>query len=188
MYIKGAGISQSVRQFATGWKVQGSNHGGGDEIFHTCPDRPWGPPSLSYNGYRVFPGVRQFLYSPGEPLSIPGGQSSQILRHSAHEGNKIFSLKRSPPLPPRNIPNTHFMLEVDSTSEPSCGRKDSVNEKLKRNRTHDLPACSAMSQQTASPRALYIYAHVVYCSILRTSKCATNYKTHSVIIKVFLRV
>jgi hypothetical protein len=25
------------------------------EIFHTCPDRPWDPPSLLYNGYRVFP-------------------------------------------------------------------------------------------------------------------------------------
>jgi len=24
--------------------------------FHTCPDRPWGPPSLLYNGYRVFHG------------------------------------------------------------------------------------------------------------------------------------
>jgi len=24
-------------------------------IFRTCPDRPWGPPSLLYNGYRVFP-------------------------------------------------------------------------------------------------------------------------------------
>jgi hypothetical protein len=28
----------------------------GGEIFYTCPDRPWGPPSLLYNGYRVFPG------------------------------------------------------------------------------------------------------------------------------------
>jgi hypothetical protein len=28
----------------------------GGEIFCTCPDRPWGPPSLLYNGYRVFPG------------------------------------------------------------------------------------------------------------------------------------
>jgi hypothetical protein len=26
------------------------------EIFRTSPDRPWGPPSLLYNGYRVFPG------------------------------------------------------------------------------------------------------------------------------------
>jgi len=27
-----------------------------DEIFRTCPDRPWGPPSLLYKGYRVVPG------------------------------------------------------------------------------------------------------------------------------------
>ena len=26
------------------------------EIFRTRPDLPWGPPSLLYNGYRVFPG------------------------------------------------------------------------------------------------------------------------------------
>ena len=32
--------------------------GGG--IFCTRPDRPWGPPSLPYNGYRVtFPGVKR---------------------------------------------------------------------------------------------------------------------------------
>ena len=28
----------------------------GVEIFCTCPDRLWGPPSLLFNGYRVFPG------------------------------------------------------------------------------------------------------------------------------------
>ena len=28
----------------------------GSEIFCTRPDRPWGPPSLLHNGYRVFPG------------------------------------------------------------------------------------------------------------------------------------
>ena len=42
---------------ATGWTVRGSNPGRG-EIFRTCPDRPWDPPSLLYNGYRVFPGVK----------------------------------------------------------------------------------------------------------------------------------
>jgi hypothetical protein len=26
------------------------------EIYRTSPDRPWGPPSVLYNGYRVFPG------------------------------------------------------------------------------------------------------------------------------------
>jgi len=75
-------IAQSVQQLPRGWTVRGSNRGGG-EIFRTCPDRPWGPPSLLYNGYRVFPGgkvrpgrdadpsnaevknrVEQYLYSP----------------------------------------------------------------------------------------------------------------------------
>ena len=31
----------------------------GSKIFRTCPDRPWGPPSLLYNGYRVFPGDKE---------------------------------------------------------------------------------------------------------------------------------
>ena len=28
------------------------------KIFRTCPYWPWGPPSLLYNGYQVFPGVK----------------------------------------------------------------------------------------------------------------------------------
>jgi hypothetical protein len=28
------------------------------EMFRTCPDRPWGPPSILYSGYRVFNGVK----------------------------------------------------------------------------------------------------------------------------------
>ena len=40
--------------------VRGSNPGGGGgEIFRTCPDRHWDPPSLLYNGYRVFPGGKE---------------------------------------------------------------------------------------------------------------------------------
>ena len=50
-----AAIAQSVWRLATGWTVWGSNPDG-EEIFRTRPDRPWGPPSLLYNGYRVFPG------------------------------------------------------------------------------------------------------------------------------------
>ena len=44
----------------TGYGLDGlaSNPGGG-EIFRTCPDRPWVPPSLLYNGYRVFPGSNE---------------------------------------------------------------------------------------------------------------------------------
>jgi hypothetical protein len=50
-----AGIAQSVQRLATGCTVQGSNPGG-VEIFRTRADRPWGPPSLLYNGYRIFTG------------------------------------------------------------------------------------------------------------------------------------
>ena len=50
-----AGIAQSVQRLAMGWTVRGSNPGGG-QIFRTCPDRPWGPSCLLFNGYRVFPG------------------------------------------------------------------------------------------------------------------------------------
>jgi hypothetical protein len=39
--------------------VRGSNSGGA-EISHTRPDRPWGPPSLLYNGYQVsFQGIKR---------------------------------------------------------------------------------------------------------------------------------
>ena len=65
-------VAQSAQRLATGWTLRGSNPGGG-EIFHTCPDRPWGPPSLLYNGYRVFPGGKE---RPGgdadhSPLLVP---------------------------------------------------------------------------------------------------------------------
>jgi hypothetical protein len=48
-----AGIAQSAQRIATGWMVRGSNPDG-DKIFRNRPDRPWGPPNLLYNGYRVY--------------------------------------------------------------------------------------------------------------------------------------
>jgi hypothetical protein len=55
-YLVVGRVAQSVRRLATGWTVWGSTPGGG-EMFGTCPDRPCGPPSLLYNGYRVLPRV-----------------------------------------------------------------------------------------------------------------------------------
>jgi len=50
----------SVVGIATGYGLDGlgieSRWG---EVFRTCPDRPWGPPNLLYNGYRVFPGGKE---------------------------------------------------------------------------------------------------------------------------------
>jgi hypothetical protein len=45
----------------------------GGEIFRTCPGRPWGPPSLLYNGYRVFPGGKErpeIDADPSTPSSV----------------------------------------------------------------------------------------------------------------------
>jgi len=45
------------------------------EIFRTRPDRPWGPPSLLQNGYRVsFPGVK----GPGRGIDHPPPYSTVI--------------------------------------------------------------------------------------------------------------
>ena len=41
-----------------GLDVPGSNPGAG-EIFRARPDRPWGPPSLLFKGYRFFPGGKR---------------------------------------------------------------------------------------------------------------------------------
>jgi hypothetical protein len=49
----------------------GSNPDGG-KIFCTCPDRPWGPPTLLYNGYRVFSRGRKW---PGHD-TVPSSPSS----------------------------------------------------------------------------------------------------------------
>jgi hypothetical protein len=64
-------VAQSVYRLATGWTaVRGANPCG-DEIFRTF--RPWGPPSLLYNEYRVFPGGRKRLgrdVDPSPPSSV----------------------------------------------------------------------------------------------------------------------
>jgi hypothetical protein len=60
------------------WTVRRSNPGGG-EIFSTCPDRPWGPPSLLYNGYRVFPGSSK---RPGRDADLSPRSSAEVWKKS----------------------------------------------------------------------------------------------------------
>ena len=55
------GIAQSVKRLATDWTFRGSNPGGGR------PDRPCGLPSLLYNGYQVFQGIKR----PGRGADHP---------------------------------------------------------------------------------------------------------------------
>ena len=44
------------------------------EIFR-CPDRPWDPPSLLYNGYRVFPEGRK---RPGRDVDPSPPSSTKV--------------------------------------------------------------------------------------------------------------
>jgi hypothetical protein len=57
---------------------------GGGEIFLTLPDRPWGPPSLLYNRYRLFPGGKAAgaWRSPTTPSSAEVKESVELYLYS----------------------------------------------------------------------------------------------------------
>ena len=67
----------SVVGIANGYGLDGlgieSRWGG--EIFRTFPYRPWGPPSLLYNGYWVFPEGKEW---PGRNAN-PSPPSSAVI-------------------------------------------------------------------------------------------------------------
>jgi len=70
----------------SGWTVRGSNPSGG-EIFRTCPDRPWGPPTLLYNGHRVFPGGKERAgrdADPTPPSSAVGHERVELYLYSPY--------------------------------------------------------------------------------------------------------
>jgi hypothetical protein len=77
----------SVGRIATGYGLDGlgieARWGG----FHTCPDRPGGPSSLLYNGYRVFPGGKE---RPGRdsdlspPSSAVGHERVELYLYSRY--------------------------------------------------------------------------------------------------------
>ena len=98
------GIAQSVQRLATGWTVRGSNPGWGD-IFRTCPDRPWGPPSLLYNGYRVFPGSKERPgrdADPSPPSSAVGHERVELYLYSPYGPYGLY--RASVPVQGRTLP------------------------------------------------------------------------------------
>jgi hypothetical protein len=71
---EGCGSGSSV-SIATDYGLDGPGiESGGGKVFLIRPDRLWGPPSLMYNGYRVFPGVKR----PGRGADHPSPPSAEV--------------------------------------------------------------------------------------------------------------
>ena len=71
------GVPGSVAGIATGYGLDSPGiEFSGAEIFHTCPNRSWGPTILVYNGYLVFPGGRE---RPGRDTD-PSPLSSAVVK------------------------------------------------------------------------------------------------------------
>jgi len=62
-------------------QYDGSNPGGG-KIFRTRPHWPWGPPSLLYNGYQVFPKRLGHDIDHPSPSSAEAKERVQLYRYS----------------------------------------------------------------------------------------------------------
>ena len=91
------GPSSSV-SIMTGYGVDGpgieSRWGG--EIFRTCPDRPWGPPSLLYNGYRVFPGGKERPGRDADPSRPPSAvvkKTVELYLYSPYGSYGLYSAR-----------------------------------------------------------------------------------------------
>jgi hypothetical protein len=64
-------MSGSSVVIVTGYELDGPGiESRWGEIFRDCPGRPWDPPSLLYNYYRVFPGGRKRAGRDAEPSPL----------------------------------------------------------------------------------------------------------------------
>jgi len=56
--------------------------------FSAHPDWPWGPPSLLYNGYQVFPGGKE---RPGHEANHSPPSSAEVLEEYSYTSTPIWA-------------------------------------------------------------------------------------------------
>ena len=109
----------------------------GGKIFCTCPEWPWGPISLLYNGYRVFPRGSHYSLT-GYGLDSPGNESrwgGEIFRTCPdrpwcppsllYNGYRVFPRGKERPehdVDPPPPSSAMVMKEQSYTSTPLMGR------------------------------------------------------------------
>jgi hypothetical protein len=87
--------------------------GGGGEIFRTCRDRPWGPPSLLYDGYRVFPGGKEWLGRdavPSPPSSAVGHERIKLHLYSPYGPYGLY--RASGPVQGCTLPLLYLNIKI----------------------------------------------------------------------------
>jgi hypothetical protein len=105
---------------------RGSNPGGG-EIFCTCPDRPWGPPSLLYNGYRVFPGGK---VRPGRAADHSPPSSAVVMEEESY--TSTHPLGHTGPVTglPLPLPSLRFYKIIQPSGYTLNGHRKYINNQV----------------------------------------------------------
>ena len=88
-----------------------------------------------------------------------GREFSRFQKYRHIKMVKLLALKYRPPLFPRDIPGTHFCQTLSILQDHRATGRVSVKNSYDtiRNRTRDLPACSAMPQPNAQQRVPIVY-------------------------------
>ena len=84
--VCGPGSSVGI---ATDYRLDGPGSNPGGTRFSVRPDRPWGPPSLLYNEYRVFPGGK---VRPGRAADHSPPSSAAVMEEYSYTSTHSLGL------------------------------------------------------------------------------------------------